>query len=202
VHLVSVVLSTVAGSAPYPWPYDGSVPFSRLALVVCGWDQMWLRRAVGPEAPAAEVARLVEAMGALGGHVVAVAHAPRDGTPPDPLALPGAELVVAAGIDGFWGSPLDDLLRRRRVTHLLLAGHALEAPVHSTLRSANDRGYECLVVVDACSAIAPDLLDRTVSMIHMSGGIFGATATTADVLAAVGGPTDATPALTSPRRNQ
>ena len=199
---MSVVLPTVPGSAPYPWPYDGSVPFSRLALVVCGWDQTWLRRVVGPEAAAAEIARLVEAMDALGGHVLSVSHAPRDGTTPEPLALPTADHVVAAGVDGFWGSPLEAHLRRRRVTHLLLAGHALEAPVHSTLRSANDRGYECLVVVDACSALAPDLLDRTVSMIHMSGGIFGATATTAEVLAAVGGPADATPALTSPRRNQ
>jgi nicotinamidase-related amidase len=93
--------------------------------------------------------------------------------------------VTSAGVDGFHGSGLDAALRVAGVTHLLVAGHGLEGPVHSTLRSANDRGYECLLVVDACSPLVPDLAGAARSMVEMSGGIFGAVGTTADVLAAL-----------------
>ena len=57
--------------------------------------------------------------------------------------------------------------------------------MHSTMRSANDRGYECLLVVDACAPLDPDLVPPAISMVEMSGGIFGAVGTTAPVLAAL-----------------
>ncbi len=89
----------------------------------------------------------------------------------------------AAGWDGFFGTGLDSQLRRWGVTHLLLAGGPLETAVHSTMRSANDRGYECLLVVDATAALHPELLPQTLSMIEMSGGIFGANGTSSAVMA-------------------
>lgn len=193
-------LSTVSGSAPYPWPYDASVPCNHTALLVCGWDRSWAGRVADARNAASQVGRLTEAIAALGGHIVATSHPDQTGSPSSPLALESAEHVVAAGIDGFYASPLDDVLRRRHVTHLLLVGHGFEATVHSTLRSANDRGYECLVVTDACSNLDPGMVARTVSMIHMSGGIFGATAHTADVLAAVVAGADPHPVHSSPRR--
>ena len=88
--------------------------------------------------------------------------------------IPGAVGVTASGVDGFYGGPLGPLLRRDGVDQLLLAGFGLEATVHSTMRTANDAGLECLAVVDACVALDPELTPRTVSMIEMSGGIFGA----------------------------
>ena len=190
----------VAGSEPYPWPYDAPVPLAHVALVACGWDRGWRNRSVDADRAAQQVARLVEAMGALGGHVVAVSHPGAAGQPSDPLPLDGAQRVSAAGIDGFFGSALDAHLRQRRATHLVVVGNGFEAPVHSTLRSANDRGYECLVVVDACASLAPEMVERTISMIHMSGGIFGATATTAAPLAALGESPDAEPAVASTTR--
>ncbi len=54
------------------------------------------------------------------------------------------------------------------------------------MRSANDRGYECLLVVDACAPLDPDLVAPATSMVEMSGGIFGAIGTTDPVLAALG----------------
>jgi nicotinamidase-related amidase len=57
--------------------------------------------------------------------------------------------------------------------------------VHSTLRSANDTGYECLLVADACSAHDPALVASSISSVEMSGGIFGAIGTTDAVLAAL-----------------
>ena len=70
-------------------------------------------------------------------------------------------------------------------THLLVAGLGLEGPVHSTMRGANDMGYECLLVLDASAPLAPDLVGPSRSMVEMSGGIFGAVGATADVLAAL-----------------
>jgi hypothetical protein len=131
------------------------------------------------------------AVARCGGTVLTVGHGPpaRASRPRgfrDPASVAGASrLIDAAGIDGFHGSGLDATLRAAGATHLLLAGHGLEAPVHSTMRGANDRGYECLLVIDACSPLQPDLLPAARSMVEMSGGIFGAVGSAADVLAAL-----------------
>jgi biuret amidohydrolase len=184
--LVTSMMGIVPAAEPYPWPYDDKVSTTHLALLACGWDTTWVGRVVAPDEPGHQVVRLADAVAAHGGHIFTLRHPGLGGQPPAGLPLDGAESVACAGVDGFWGSALEASLRRRHVTHLLVVGHGLEAPVHSTMRSANDRGYECLLVVDACSAIAPEILDRSLSMIHMSGGIFGATASTADTLAALG----------------
>ncbi len=94
-------------------------------------------------------------------------------------------MVAAAGIDAFFGSPLDPVLRSLGTDLLLLVGLGLETTVHSTMRSANDRGYECLLVVDACAPLDPDAVPNAVSMVEMSGGIFGAVGLTDPVLAAL-----------------
>ncbi len=62
-------------------------------------------------------------------------------------------VVDAFGVDGFSGSPLAECLAGLEVDHLLVCGLGLEGPVHSTLRSANDRGLECLLVIDACAPL-------------------------------------------------
>ena len=173
-------IGIVSGTTPYPWPWDGGCPGHRLALVVAGWDPGWRSRADAVAVAAAEprVAALAEAVAAVDGLVVPVGHAV------PALPSPGKP-VVAAGIDAFHGSGVDAALRAAGATHLLVAGHGLEAPVHSTLRSANDRGYECLLVLDACSTLRPDLEAAARSMVEMSGGIFGAVGATADVLDAL-----------------
>jgi nicotinamidase-related amidase len=99
-------------------------------------------------------------------------------------ARTGELALVAAGIDGFYGSPLDAILHRNERTHLLVAGLGLETAVHSTVRRANDRGYECLTVIDACLPHDTALVPASRSSIEMSGGIFGAVGASADVLAA------------------
>jgi nicotinamidase-related amidase len=88
-------------------------------------------------------------------------------------------------MDGFAGSPLAERLAGTGVDHLLVCGLGLEGPVHSTLRSANDRGLECLLVIDGCAAANPSLAEPAVRIIEMSGGIFGAVATSDDVLSAL-----------------
>jgi biuret amidohydrolase len=175
-------VTTVAATTPYAWPYDGAFDPARTALLV-------VDAAGTPTAPPAAAA-LADALRPAGGIVVHVTTTPparvAPTAPPAPASLmPADHRVVAAGIDGFYGSPLDTLLRSRRRDQLLLAGAWLETAVHSTMRSANDRGYECLLVLDACVAHDPALVAACRSQIEMSGGIFGAVGGSPDVLAAL-----------------
>lgn len=179
----------VANTQPYPWPYDGRLDGPHLALLLAGWDDGWAARAIASEPATANVAALAGAFAAAGLPIVAVAH---DGAAV--LTAPAADLAVAAlGIDGFHGGPLDGQLRRRGLTHLVVAGHGVEAAVHSTLRSANDRGYECLLVADACTSLTADLAEASAKTVTMSGGIFGAIGATADVVDALAATPDLDP---------
>ncbi len=180
--------SLVAGTTPYPWPYDGALTRERTALIVAGWNDEWWGRSHEPGHVVAAIGRLAGAVD----NVITIDHggpsrsrrATRSsgGTVP---TITGSSAVAAAGIDAFFGGPLDSMLRSRRADLLLLVGLGLETTVHSTMRSANDRGYECLLVVDACAPLDPDAVPNAVSMVEMSGGIFGAVGLTDPVLAAL-----------------
>ena len=112
---------------------------------------------------------------------------PAQGSPESkllPFDLPGTTtLVEVGGLDGFHATGLDEMLWQRRITHLVLAGFGTETAVHSTLRSANDRGFECLVLEDACADGDPELHAASMHTIEMSGGIFGAYAQAGTFLA-------------------
>jgi nicotinamidase-related amidase len=179
---------TVAATTPYPWPYDGVVDRARTALVVAGWSAHWWNRVHEPEAVVEPIRRLAAAVDAVvfvvhAGPARSVGDGARDESPMPSIAE--GLLVAAAGIDGFFGGPLDPVLRSHGIDHLLLVGLGLETTVHSTMRSANDRGFECLLVADACAPIDPAAVAASISMVEMSGGIFGAVGHTADVLAAL-----------------
>jgi biuret amidohydrolase len=178
----------VDATTPYAWPYDAGFDPTRTALVVCGATGTWAQRT--PNDPAAEeaVARLRSLAGAHGVLVVLVDHrtpqyrsAPGGGTTAGSADLEASAddvVVVAAGVDGFYGSALDAVLWSEGRTDLLVCGRSLETTVHSTVRRANDRGYECLTVADACSVVDPAVRAGAISSIEMSGGIFGAVGTT------------------------
>ena len=171
----------VPGSEPYAWPWDGRLDGATIALVLAGWDAGWRARALDVGETARARTRLAAAVVAAGGQVITVSHS--QGRPLPPPGATTATEVSATGTDGFWGGPLEPVLRREGLTHLFVAGHGLEGPVHSFLRGANDRGFECLLVTDACSALTPDCRDASASMVCMSGGIFGAVGTTDAVVA-------------------
>jgi nicotinamidase-related amidase len=184
---------TVANTTPYAWPFDGVIDPACTALVLAGCDAFSAVRTPGDPAAAANIEALRQHLATAGVLVVLVHHPlpPTHGapttpaTPSTPLGVRDGELIItAAGLDGFYGSALDATLRRNGRTHLLLAGLGFETAVHSTLRRANDRGYECVTVADACACGDPDLRHASISSIEMSGGIFGAIGATADVLAA------------------
>jgi len=182
---------TVEHTAPYAWPWTGALDPSRLALVVAGADPWWIKRSHETAVVVGTVDEVAAGVRRAGGVVVHLHHALSDGaatrpTDPDAPAIDRADVVVrAAGIDGFFGSALDTILRARGLDTLLLAGFGLEAPVHSTLRSANDQGYECLLLTDACAPLDPACRDAAVSIVTMSGGIFGAIGTSTALLDAL-----------------
>ncbi len=184
----------IDGTSPYPWPFDGELTPTATALVICGAGPTWSARTALDGEVVANLALLRSVAAAAGLLTVLVTHGPPPRGPieglPDPsmprvTAALGEVTVTAAGTDGFYGGPLDVVLRRAGRTHMLVAGNGLETAVHSTLRRANDRGYECLTVGDACAAIDGSLRAGAVSSIELSGGIFGAVGSTAAVVAAL-----------------
>jgi nicotinamidase-related amidase len=96
------------------------------------------------------------------------------------------EIVVdKPGKSAFWATDFDMILRTRGITHLILAGLFTDGAVHSTMREANDRGYECLLLED-CTATADDgNYKGALKTIKMSGGIFGAVAPSQNLVAAL-----------------
>jgi nicotinamidase-related amidase len=102
----------------------------------------------------------------------------------DALAPLEGEIVIdKPGKGAFYATGLQAMLDERRISHLLLAGVTTEVCVQTTMREANDRGYECLLVEDAAASYFPAFHDATVAMISAQGGIVGWTAPLAAVLA-------------------
>jgi len=99
-----------------------------------------------------------------------------------PTGLAAELELEAGGTSAFYESRLDSILQRGGYQDLLLVGWGLEGPVHSTMRAANDSGYECLLVADACTTLQPELAFSACEMVRFSGGIFGAFADAADVI--------------------
>jgi hypothetical protein len=161
----------VSGTRPYAWPWDGRLDLNRTAVLVIS-----RRSPAGLLPPAAAV---VEAAAGSGVRVVGISTGPPSDVPS------GSADVKAPGWDAFTGTGLDQLLRRSGIDCLVLVGNCLETGIHSTMRSANDRGYECLLVADACEPGDPGLVTAALSMIEMSGGIFGAVGNSADVVEAL-----------------
>jgi hypothetical protein len=191
--------SWVVGTTPYTWPFDGGLDPARCALLVVD-DGMVMP--ASDDRVFQRVKALAAVMSDCGGLVVRVSTQAvddrrylRDADPAsEPAAFVSGPRVQAAGIDGFFGSPLDAVLRQQRRDQLVLVGHFLEIAVHSTLRSANDRGYECLTVADACASADPSTEAGAISSIEMSGGIFGAVGNTDAVLTAFRQPATLIPA--------
>jgi nicotinamidase-related amidase len=88
-------------------------------------------------------------------------------------------------VDAFFGSSLDADLRSLDRDTLVIGGLGLETVVYSTMTGANDRGYECLALVDASAPHDRAVAERAVCSITMSGGIFGAVGTSSALCAAL-----------------
>lgn len=104
---------------------------------------------------------------------------------PELAPLPGEPVIDKPGKGAFYQTDLDLMLRNRGIETLLVAGVTTEVCVHTTVREANDRGYRCLVLGDACASYVPEFHEVGLRMIAAQGGIFGWVAATRDVVAAL-----------------
>jgi nicotinamidase-related amidase len=92
----------------------------------------------------------------------------------DELApLPGEPVIDKPGKGAFYATNLDLVLGDRGIRSLVVAGVTTEVCVHTTVREANDRGWECLVLEDCVASYFPEFQAAALKMIAAQGGIFG-----------------------------
>ncbi len=96
--------------------------------------------------------------------------------------LPNECVIVKPGKGAFYATDLGNVLSKSGITHLLIAGVTTEVCVQSTMREANDRGYECLLIEDATASYYPEFKEATLAMIRSQGGIVGWTAPFSELL--------------------
>ncbi|KAH0538840.1 hypothetical protein GP486_008753, partial [Trichoglossum hirsutum] len=110
---------------------------------------------------------------------------PGHDTIPELYPLEREPVIDKPGKGAFAHTDFELLLRIRGIRNLVLAGVTTDVCVSTTMREANDRGYDCLLVKDGTAATEEVLHAATCEGVRMEGGIFGATASVEDVLEAL-----------------
>ena len=104
---------------------------------------------------------------------------------PELAPLPGEVVLDKPGKGAFHATPLSGLLAERGITHLVFAGVTTEVCVQTTMREANDRGFDCLLAEDATESYFPEFKQAALDMIRAQGAIVGWTATVDQIERAV-----------------
>ena len=97
----------------------------------------------------------------------------------------GEPIIDKPGKGSFCATDLDLILRQRRIANLVLTGITTDVCVHTTMREANDRGYECVLLADCCGATDLGNHEAALKMVKMQNGVFGAVSTSAAFLETV-----------------
>jgi len=105
---------------------------------------------------------------------------------PELYPIAGEPVIDKPGKGAFYATDLDTILKNRGIAQLIVCGVTTEVCVNTSVREANDRGYDCLVVEDCCGSYFPEFQEMGLKMIKAQGGIFGWVAPSEVVISALG----------------
>ena len=145
-------------SEPYAWPYNGDLRPENTALII-----------IDMQTDFCGVGGYVDKMG----YDLSLTRAPIE------------PIIDKPGKGSFCATDLELMLRLRGIDNIVLTGITTDVCVHTTMREANDRGFECVLVEDCCGATDKGNHDHAIKMIKMQGGVFGAVTKSDDLIGAI-----------------
>lgn len=104
--------------------------------------------------------------------------------------IAGEPVIDKPGKGAFYNTELSDIIAERGLTQLIVCGVTTEVCVHTTVREANDRGIDCLVLSDCTASYFPEFHATALRMVAAQGGIFGWVSDSSSVISALAAPAD------------
>jgi nicotinamidase-related amidase len=189
---------------PRPWPRDPGTALSACALIVVDMQYdycspgFYIDRAGYDTArlsePIPRIQRVLAAARRAGLRVIYTRHGRIAGSAsttaapgepgweivPELRPQPADAVIEKSTCSAFVSGELDSLLREKGIHYLALCGNTIDVCVHSTLRSAIDLGYECVLLADCCGAVNDELHAWSIASVKIEDGVFGTVASAAD----------------------